>query len=336
MSQTNIREVIDTVGFAHKAEQMDEIMKRMGEPARGMVKDLPPTFRAAVCPHDDYTYVGDLYPRLLKGIHTKTVILFGVAHKARTLNLENELIFDSYTHWRGPYGNVKVSSLREEIMKELPSDIYQVNDSMQKIEHSVEAIVPFLQYYNNDVEIVSILVPYMPYNRMEELAKPLAEAIGKAAKKRHWEWGKDYSVVMTTDAVHYGDEDWGGKNYARFGVDSAGYEQAVNYEHKIIDECLKDAIAPLKVKAFTEYTVQANDFRDYKWTWCGRYSVPCGLLTSYYLQEYLKAKPLKGTLIGYGTSIDGRKHIPVEDLGMGVTAPAKLRHWVGYASVGYY
>ena len=35
------------------------------------------------------------------------------------------------------------------------------SNDMQTVEHSVEAIVPFLQAYNRDVEIVSILVPYM-------------------------------------------------------------------------------------------------------------------------------------------------------------------------------
>jgi hypothetical protein len=44
---------------------------------------------------------------------------------------------------------------------------------------------------------------------------------------------------------------------------------------------------------------------------------------------------LTGHLVGYGTSVDGRERIPVEDLGMGFTAPAHARHWVGYASIGF-
>jgi AmmeMemoRadiSam system protein B len=328
MAQIKLRGLVDTIGFAHKAEQMDKVMQRINElqPVKEDVKSSP--YRVAISPHDDYTYVGNLYPALLKNVKAKTIILFGVAHKAKNLHLENLLVFDSYTHWRGPYGNVKVSSMREDIINELPKSMYEVNDSMQGIEHSVEA--------NRDVEIVSLLVPFMSYERMQELAKPLAEAISKAAIKKGWEWGKDYAIVISTDAVHYGDEDWGGKNYAKFGADTSGYEQAVSYEHTIINECLKDEVKPSRLKTFTEYTVQKESFRDYKWTWCGRYSVPCGLLTSYYLQHELKVEPLKGELVGYGTSIDGRKHIPVDDLGMGITAPAKLRHWVGYASIGYY
>lgn len=337
-----VRSVADPVGFAHRAGQMDTLMQRISRLSgkdymHGKMPSLPGdlSWKTAICPHDDYTYVGELYPALLKDVRTKTVIIFGVAHKARQLGIENLLVFDSYTHWQAPYGNVKVSPVREQIISELPKSIYQVNDSMQQIEHSVEAIVPFLQYYNRDVEIVSILVPHMSYERMEELAVPLAEAIGRAARKNKWEWGKDYSIVISTDAVHYGDEDWGGRNFARFGADTAGYSQAVKYEQAIIDECLVGELKPAKVKSFTGHTVQKDDFREYKWTWCGRYSVPFGLLASYYLQHHLKNTPLKGTLVGYGTSIDGRSHIPVNDIGLGVTAPAKLRHWVGYASVGY-
>jgi hypothetical protein len=48
----------------------------------------------------------------------------------------------------------------------------------------------------------------------------------------------------------------------------------------------------------------------------------------------LTREPLTGVPAGYSTSI-ANKPLPVSDLGMGVTAPAKLTHWVGYAAVGY-
>ena len=81
------------------------------------------------------------------------------------------------------------------------------------------------------------------------------------------------------------------------------------------------------------YTIDDNNFKDYKWTWRGRYSVPFGLLTSFYLQKLFDIK-LTGTLVGYATSLD-HPHIPVSDIGMGVTAPANIRHWVGYPAIGY-
>src|SRR6266487_149595 len=94
-------------------------------------------WRMAIAPHDDYAYVGALYPLVLAGVGAGTVIVFGVAHKARQLDLEDQLIFDSFTHWRGPYGDISVSPLRERIMSALPEGNYRVSDEMHAIEHSV-------------------------------------------------------------------------------------------------------------------------------------------------------------------------------------------------------
>ena len=333
----NIRPLADTVGFAQYGRQMDSIMNRIAQTQSGFLnkKVITNNFnpKVVISPHDDYSYVGYLYPAVLKKIKAKTIILFGVAHKAKKLKLENQIIFDSYDFWKGPYGKVIVSDIRNEIIKQLPGDIYQVNDTMQKIEHSVEAIIPFLQYFNRDIEIVSILVPYMSFQTMDTISKPLAEAIHKVTKKKNLKWGEDFVIVISSDAVHYGDKDWGDKNFAFYGTDSLGYRKAVSREHEIINAVSGELTAD-KIKIFTELTVQESDYKQYKWTWCGRYSVPFGLLTANYLRQDLDINPLAGTPIGYATSID-HPHIRVDDLGMGVTAPANEHHWVGYAAISY-
>jgi AmmeMemoRadiSam system protein B len=337
-----LRGLADTVGFAHLKSQMDVIMQRIDLEqgvklaALRKVDDISPgdSWRLAITPHDDYAYAGYMYPLVLKNTQARTVVIFGVAHKAKAFGVENQLVFDSYTHWRGPYGNVKVSGLREDILAELPKDMYQINDSLQTAEHSVEAEIPFLQYFNRDVEVVSILVPPMPFSRMNELALPLGKAIAKAFKKRDLEWGVEASLLISTDAVHYGDEDWNGQDFAFFGPDSVGYKQAVEKEHTIIQDCLAGDLKPEKVKKFTQYTVQDNDYHLYKWTWCGRYSVPFGMLTALNVQMAQDSKPLQGIPLDYRTSID-LPPLRVDDLGMGVTAKANIRHWVGYACVGF-
>ena len=88
-----------------------------------------------------------------------------------------------------------------------------------------------------------------------------------------------------------------------------------------------------KVRELSNYLVDEKNYKEYKWTWCGRYSVPFGLATSYHLQNLLGIN-LQGILLDYSTSID-QKPLPVEDLKMGHTAPANLHHWVGYAALGY-
>lgn len=328
----------DTVGFAHLDWQVDSIVSRTD---REFGKDIASTgitgrlpWRLAICPHDDYAYANWHYRALLRNIKAKTIFVFGVAHKARALNIQDRIVFDSYGTWHGPYGNIRVSPLRDELMTYVAPSFYLVSDSLQRVEHSVESMLPFLQHENRALEIISILVPAMDTARMTLIAKQLASGISTITMKHNLAWGKDYALLVTTDAVHYGDEDWGGKNMAPFGVDSSGYARAVRKEHAILDSCLSGPLTMEKARLFSATTVQSGDFREYRWTWCGRYSVPFGLRVAQNLQALTHGEILSGTVIGYSTSIS-QPPLKVDDLHMGQTAKATLRHWVGYASVGY-
>jgi AmmeMemoRadiSam system protein B len=324
-----IRPLKDTIGFAQYSWQMDSLMARMNRSGWKEAGGAP--WRFAICPHDDYTYVGKLYPELLQNIKAPNLILIGVAHRAALYNIEDSLVFDSYTYWKGPWKNVPVSSAREEIYSLLAGKYAIVSDTLQKVEHSVEAMLPFLQYFNRDISIIPILVPAMSPDRMQECGKELAHAIKITAEKHKWKWGKDFAIVVTTDAVHYGNEDWGGVDRAYYGCDDAGNAKARAHEGEIIDSCLKGKVTPEKIRLFSDYTLNSDNYREYKWTWCGRYSIPVALYTSYYLND---SKSLSGELIGYSTSITST-HIPVDDIRMGRTAIATDCHWVGYAALGY-
>ncbi len=337
------RGLADTVGYAHLERQIEAVVRRIaaqdGAKLERILEDTSVAagdrWRMAIAPHDDYAYAGLMYPLVLRNVAAPVVIIFGVAHKARQLDLEDQLVFDSFTHWSGPYGDIAVSSLREKIMTALPQESYRVSDEMQSIEHSVEAKLPFLQHYNRGVEFVPILVPYMSFARMKELAPQLARAIASIIDDERLEWGADIALVASTDAVHYGDEGWGGKDFAVYGADAAGYAKALVQERQILHQCFEGDLQPEKIERFTRYTLADHDHREYKWTWCGRYSVPFGLLSAWHLQQLLGALPLVGTILGYTTSLEGQR-IKVDDLdGMGVTAAATLRHWVGYADVGF-
>ena len=201
---------------------------------------------------------------------------------------------------------------------------------LQKVEHSLEALIPFLQYFNKNISIVPILVPAMSPDRMQECGKALADAIKVVANKNGWEWGKDYAIVVTTDAVHYGNEDWGGIDRAYFGCDDKGNIKAREHESEIIEKCFNGNITADNIRLFNSYTLNPDNFREYKWTWCGRYCVPVALYTSFYLNG---SKPLSAHFIGYSTSITSIQ-VPVDDIRMGRTAIATDCHWVGYAA-GY-
>lgn len=341
-AQKKIRLPIDAVGFATKAWQMDSVVKRIDRiygpdiDSANRVNMLyeNTAFRLAICPHDDYAYAGFLYETVIPHIKAKTVIIFGVAHKAKKFNVEQKLVFDSFDEWEEPYGNCKISPLREEIIKNLPKEDYIIRDSLQQAEHSVEAIIPFLQYYNRDVQFVPILVPALGFSMMEKYSYDLARVLDQVMKKNKLRWGDDVALVISNDAVHYGDEEWGGTNYAKYGCDIEGYNKAVNHENEIISSSLLPVLDTTSIQKFFDYTVQPGDWHTYQWPWCGRYSVPFGLLTGHYLSQIRNEAHLEGIKMGYSTSV-AHNSLPVEDLNMGKTAVATQHHWVGFAAIGY-
>jgi AmmeMemoRadiSam system protein B len=317
--------------YAKHNWQMDSIYNRLQ--LKDTINDLQ--WKAAISPHDNYRFAGELYYKALRGINAPNIILIGVAHRARNYNLQDKLIFGTFTEWESPYGGIKVSSLNEEIMTNLPKNNFIVHDSMQIIEHSLEAIIPWLHKKNRNAEIVPILVPYMNYTAIDSLSTNLAEVVHKIIDEKNWEYGKDVAVVISNDAVHYGDLEWGdSKNMAPMGTDSVGTEKARAMDLKIIDECLIGKLTHEKIKKFTEYTVQKEDYKEYKWVWCGRYSVPFGLSFANNLNLLENDIALNGTFLGYQTSID-HPLVEVEDLGMEVSALSNNRHWVAYTGIIY-
>ena len=330
-SKLKARHLADTIGFTQYKWQLDSIISRIDSKDKIVTDQV---FKMAICPHDDYAYAAGLYKKTLEGIKAKTIVLIGVAHRARNFSLENKLVFGSFNTWKSSDGDIKVSLLRDELIKNLDKETYIIHDSMMQLEHSLEAITPFLQNSNNEVEIIPLLVPYMTFKNMTLFSSELASSLNEIMKKNNLKYGEDLAIVISNDAIHYGNEDWGGSNLAPFGVDSVGNEKAKKKDLKIINECLKGELNHERIKLFNEYTIQEDDFKEYKWTWCGRYSVPFGLLFSNELNNLIEHKSLTGKMLGYRSSYLN-SHIKVDDLKMGHTAPANNRHWVAYVGMGY-
>ncbi|MDZ7260494.1 MAG: AmmeMemoRadiSam system protein B [candidate division KSB1 bacterium] len=331
------RGLVDTVGFAHTRQQIEAVVQLSEELEADTLEARRFTrpWIAGISPHDDYIYAGRVYVHLMRQVTAKRVVLFGVAHKAWKWKVENQLIFDAFNYWKGPYGPVLVSPLREEIIQRLKPEQYLISNTFHSEEHSLEALIPFLQYYNREVEIVPILVPYMKWGRMDSLASALAEALNKVIAEKQWVLGKDMAFLISTDCVHYGDEGWEGKNYAPFGADEAGYQQAVARDQELIHQHLIGPIQPQRLHSLLYRLVDEEDVHRYRITWCGRFSIPFGLDCLYYLMNLLPHPPLTGYLLRYGTSVDLGK-LPIEKLGLGQTAPSSLHHWVGYCAIGYF
>jgi len=327
---------MDTVGFVTTGEQMDGVVAQSRELAAPRLGSGEPAVKAAVCPHDDYYYAGRLYALLMPRIKAKTVVLFGVFHKARVWDMRDKLVFDSFETWRGPYGPVKVSPIREDIIARLSKDDYVVDNDMQQVEHSVEAIVPWLQAYNRDVEIVSILVPYMHWDTMDTLAGDLSRALATIIEEKGWRLGEDVCLIASADAVHYGDSGWGGGSYAMFGTDIDGYDKAVQRDRDLANNLLAGTIEPSNLEKFLYTCVDRDNVMNYKWAWCGRFSVPFGLNVANRVKEALAGSALIGEVLDYGTSVSEASLDLDQIEGLGTTAPNNLRHWVGYPAIAYH
>lgn len=334
-----IRALTDTVGFSTNREQIQAVISLSEKLEYEALKKHPESHQnrrwiAGICPHDDHLLAGRVYVHLFQNMNAKRYVIFGVAHQAANWGAQDSLIFDSFDYWRAPYAPLKIAKLREEIIALLPKADFVVNNAWQSEEHSVEGIVPFIQHYRRDAELVSILVPYMRWQRIEQLAQDLAGALAMIVEKYHWKLGEDIAFICSNDGDHYGDQDWGGRNLAPFGADEAGYLKATQQDSSLIRNNLTGELTAEKLQDFCQRVWGESDLKDYKIRWCGRFSIPFGLNTVRILMEKLNQPPLNGYLLRYDTSYNLGK-LPIE-IGIGTTAPNNIHHWVGYAAIGYF
>lgn len=335
-----VRAPFDRVGYAHDAPGFDKVLAEAarleGAAAKGEARtDLGGgPFAAIVAPHDDYTYAARVALHAFENLGAREVVLFGVAHHAKDFPAsEGKLVFDAFGAWHGPYGDVPISELREDLLAALGPDDAFVSDAMHAGEHSLEGLVPFAQNRVRDVRIVPILVPYMSIARLAELADRTGAALAGAMKKRKLALGRDVAIVVSSDMVHYGDAGWKGKSFAELGTDGAAYDKAVARDLSLIRDDLEGPIEKERLAALYGALVK-EDFREYRISWCGRFSVPFGLAALRAAALSLGAPVPRGALLRYGTTLDpGAVDYGVK--GMGATGPANLHHWVGFAAIGY-
>ncbi len=333
---------LDIIGYASTEEQIEEILRQgraaghecMLQNAARNHWDESTRFIAAVHPHDDHYYTGRLNTLWMPYLRAKRVILFGVSHGARRFDMRNKLVFDAFDEWHGPYGPVPVSSLHDELLARLPEEDRVVNNDMHIVEHSIEAILPFLQANNPDVEIVPVLVPLMDVETMERLAEHFATALSELCEENDWSPGDDIALMISADGVHYGDSQFGGSGNVDFGMDADGYIQATNRDRMLIHDYMCGIVTPAKLREFLYTCVEENDVSAYKITWCGRFSIPFGLLVADRITESLLTMQLEGFQLDYSTSVE-EASLDLTAVGLGTTSPNNLHHWVGYPVIGY-
>lgn len=329
----SVRPVRDDVGFCWSAEEMNSFMNYLSGELKienGSDKNLI----GGISVHDDYLYAGKVYYPLFSRIRTKEVVVFGVTHGTvrKELNDPSDvLILDEYDEWTGPYGNVKVSSLRDAIKSELDKEFMMTSNKAHQIEHSIEALIPFLQYYSRSFKITPVMIPRIPYDRMKIISEKLSAIILKYIKENRLEIGKDILFLISNDANHYG-EDFGNSPY---GMDAAAHKKGTVNDIRIINENLDGIIDNEKIINLTKELWPAVTSNQELPLWCGRYPVVFGLMTINKIVTNLTGKEIEGDLFKYSDTFT-EKVLPFRDSEMGLTAPFSYRHWCGWFSLGLY
>lgn len=332
-SRGDLRGQQDAVGFASTADQMTRIWDlSVLPPDPEALGPLPaPGVAGLICPHDDYLYAGRVYRRILPLVKARTVVLVGVFHKYRRFGARNALVFDPYRAWRAPDGEIRVSPLREDLLAQLPAADVIRDAAMQDSEHSVEAIAYWLKHQDPGVEIVSILVPSASFGRLEELAAHLGKALAEALRRRGWALGRDVAIVISSDGIHYGAD----FNYTPHGLGgTTAYAEAIAKDRELLKGPLAGPVSADKARAFYGTVVNPANPDEYRMPWCGRFSIPFGLLLLDAAARNLNGSSVMGHPLAFGTSI-GFPQLPVRSQGLGVTAEANLYHFVSYPGAAY-
>jgi len=318
----NVRPVRDDVGYCWNNEQFSKMIYYLENIETDKTeKDII----AGISPHDDYLYAARVYYPLFRAVKAKEAVIFGVTHGTVRKEIgdpQNILMLDEFDEWKGPRNNIQISPLREFIKSRLDTSYFKINNKAHELEHSIEGLLPFLQYFNPDIKITPIMVTAMPFERMEEISTRLSKIISSYIKQNKLVIGKDIIFLMSSDANHYGKD----FNNIPFGEDSVAHVKATNQDQRIANDYLFGNLEPVRVQKFT------GEMKNV--VWCGKFSIPFGLLTTEKVVKNVSGKDLNGKILRYSdTFTEGV--LPVKGTQMGTTAPFSLKHWCGFLSAAF-
>ncbi len=328
----DMRPVRDDVGFCWQPAQMQRLLDLLAGSAA--TEGPLPGMVAGISPHDDYLYAGSVYYPLFRDLRTREAVIFGVTHGTVRKEIgdpQGVLILDEFTSWTGLGGKIAISPLRERIKKALGKDDFIVSNKAHSLEHSIEALVPWLQFFNPGIRITPIMVTAMPFERMEELSARLAAVLAEYIGENKLQLGRDIVFLISADANHYG------RDFANtpFGEDEKAHAQGIELDRRIALAAVEGTLDDEKLKGLTRELWGASHL-DYRNTyWCGKYDMPFGLLAIRRTVRLASGKNLTGKLFRYSDTYS-EGVLPLKKSGFGITAPYSLKHWVGFFSAGFY
>jgi len=148
---------------------------------------------ACLVPHAGYTYSGRIAGETVSQIKMKNnFILLGPNHTG----YGPEFSIMTEGSWQTPLGKVKINSCLAQKILEYSN--YLKEDTLaHKYEHSLEVILPFLQYFKNNFEFVPIIITFDNPDILKDIGKEIARAI------QELHMAGSTVIVCSSDLTHY-------------------------------------------------------------------------------------------------------------------------------------
>ncbi|MDY0186132.1 MAG: AmmeMemoRadiSam system protein B [Desulfuromonadaceae bacterium] len=169
----------------------DELLRQLEGfyTAADSVKESPA--QAVLAPHAGYVYSGAVAAKALAGVDIpSTVILLGPNHQGLG---SRAAVYDSGA-WQTPLGEVAVNApLAAQVCNLV--DGFSPDPSAHRLEHSLEVMLPFLQYQRPGVQIVPIMLREHSFPELEQMGQMLAEVLAPIRD--------DVLILASSDMSHY-------------------------------------------------------------------------------------------------------------------------------------
>ncbi|MBI5389372.1 AmmeMemoRadiSam system protein B [Candidatus Woesearchaeota archaeon] len=223
--------------------------------------------KAAIVPHAGYQYSGPaashIFRRMAEGVLPDTIIILGPNHTGQGIT---STLLDN---WQTPLGTVSVD---QEIASFLIQNSFLRDDKFAHLqEHSIEVMLPFLQYIYHEQEKALRIVPIVVSSPL--YLQKLAEVIKKILAQK-----KNICVLASSDFTHYG---------ISYGF--APFSEHVQENIKHLDMEAIEHIQRKDALGFLQYVRQSG-------------ATICGYLPIAVLLETFKEDPTHPELLSYYTS----------------------------------
>ena len=192
-------------------------------------KELPERIVAGIVPHAGWLFSGAVAGQVFRAIaqqaQPEVFVLFGAMHRGTAQ--AGGMFADGA--WQTPLGDVAIDErLAERILSS--TNLIERNAQVHADEHSLEVVVPFIQYLFPAAKILPIAVP--PVARAHEIG----QAVGRTLSTEQ----ASAVCIGSTDLTHYGP----GYGFAPQGQGQAG----INWAKEVNDRGIIDLICRLKAE----------------------------------------------------------------------------------------